>query len=171
MTTQRSAGPPVALAVTLMALAGGIWRWHARVFHAQRMDVKGDSWDRVKQQYPLPPTLAEATAISPETADMIARANPFSPQRRAVSAPAAAVEGQSQGVLVPSAPKFLYKGRIDLGKRQRAIVEETTMKKTYFLEVGQDVAGFKVLDIAEDQVVLSDPQTHQEVVISIASKR
>ena len=72
--------------------------------------------------------------------------------------------------VVSGPPQFIYKGRINLGKKQRAVIEETTAKKTYFLEVGQAVAGFKVLDIQEKQVILSDPQTSKEVAVSLASK-
>jgi hypothetical protein len=69
---------------------------------------------------------------------------------------------------VAASPKFVYKGRINVGSRQRAILEDAAARKTYFLEVGQAVAGFKVLDIAENRVVLSDPQTNQEVVVSLS---
>ena len=68
-------------------------------------------------------------------------------------------------IFLPIIPQFLYKGHVDLGKRQRAIVAETTTGKTYFLEVGQEVAGFKVLDISRTEVVLSDVKTAQQIVI------
>ena len=107
--------------------------------------------------------------LSTETVEALVRANPFSPQRRLKPPPSGGETGGGSGepVAAPK-PKFFFKGRIDLGKRQRAIVEDTTSHKTYFLEVGQEVAGFKVLDIAENRVVLSDLQTKQEVVVSLS---
>ena len=56
-----------------------------------------------------------------------------------------------------------------MGNQQRAIVEEGASHKTYFLQVGQTVAGFKVLDIGQKQVVLSNLATQEELVVSLAS--
>ena len=173
MTTTRSApvGPSLVLAVSLAAVAVAIWRWHESIVRAHRAAVTGESWDHVKSDYPLlPPTPPSPPSLSSELMDAIVQANPFSPQRRLAALPhEGASPGSSESVGAPATPQFLYKGRIMLGKRQRAIVEETTARKTYFLEVGQAVAGFKVLDIGENRVVLSDPQTNKEVVVSLTS--
>ena len=53
-----------------------------------------------------------------------------------------------------------------MGAVRRAIVEDAANKKTYFLQVGQEVAGFKVLDIDESQVILSDLNTQKQMVVS-----
>ena len=110
--------------------------------------------------------------LSGEVVDTVLSANPFSAQRRAVSTDVGnsqQADGRGEAAVIARTPQFIYKGRINLGKRQRAVVEETTAKKTYFLEVGQEVAGLKVLDIAENRVVLSDVHTSKEVEASLIS--
>ena len=166
MVSRTSAAPSVALAVGLVAVMLMVWNWRAAVSHRQDTEVKPESWAHVKKRYPLVPDLAGAFALSPELVDRVVRANPFSASRRRVQAAEAV---QSAAPSAPPPPRFIYKGRVQLGTRERAVVEEVTAGKTYFLEVGQEVAGFKVLDIAENQVVLSDPQTHEEVAVSLAS--
>ena len=161
------------MAVVLAVLAVGAWGWHTSVFRTQPIEVKGESWDRVKETYPLPGEAPpRSPTVSPDLVEALVHANPFSPERRLNPPPlpdATESGGASSAAKEPPAPKFAYKGGVNLGKRQRAIVEDTANHKTYFLEVGQEVAGFKVLDIAENRVVLSDPQTHEEVVVSLAT--
>ena len=170
MAANPSAGPSVALAVSLAVIAAGICRWQGSVFRAHRTEIPGEPWEHVTRHYPISQGRPSAPLLSPETGEALVRANPFSPQRRFSPVPVGGTAGGgSAGVSESTAPQFLYKGRIDVGNRQRAIVEETTARKTYFLEVGQEVAGFKVLDIAENRVVLSEPQTNQEVVVTLAS--
>ena len=119
----------------------------------------------------MPLELAEAQKLSPEIFEAIISANPFSPVRRIAPPSGAPGSGDRPADVTASpTPEFTYKGLITLGSRQRAILEEVATHKTHFLEVGQDVAGFKVLDIAENRVVLSDPQTKEEIVVSVASK-
>ena len=168
MTTPRvSTGPSVALAVGLAVTAIAVVRWRSAIVRAERLEVAGESWEHVKADYPPPPEPSEPPALAAEIFDAVLQANPFSPQRLPASADGGAAAGGAagQGVSAPIIPQFLYKGRVDLGKRQRAIVEETTTGKTYFLEVGQEVAGFKVLDISQTEVVLSDVKTAQQIVI------
>ena len=166
MASRASAAPSVALAVSLVAVMMMVWNWRAAVSHRQDKGVKPESWVHVKKKYPLLPELAGTFALSPELVDRVVRANPFSASRRRVQE---AETVQSVAPSAPPPPRFIYKGRVQLGTRERAVVEETTAGKTYFLEVGQEVAGFKVLDIAENQVVLSDPQTNEEVAVFLAS--
>jgi hypothetical protein len=125
----------------------------------------------VEEQYPMPAELGDAQKLSPEVFEAIMAANPFSSVRR-LKPPtdASTPEGGLRVPTAPPAPQFVFKGLIKFGNRQRAILEDVTTRKTYFLEVGQEVAGFKVLDIAENRVVLSDPQTKEEIVVSVASK-
>ena len=156
------------LTVGLILITAVVWRWQADVFRAPRDEVKRESWEGVKDTYPMPKESADSPQLSSDLAESVVRANPFSPKRRLVPAAAGGPSG-SETASKPAAPRFLYKGRINLGQRQRAIVEETTAHKTYFLEVGQEVAGCKVLDIAENRVVLSDSQTKQEIVVSLAA--
>ena len=161
----------VGLAIILAMLALGTWRWQGRVAHLQQHDEASasESWEHVQHDYPMVPDAPEASTLSGELAEKVVQANPFSPKRRFV--PSATGGGTENGgrAIEPATPVFTYKGRINVGQRQRAIMEETESGKTYFLEVGQEVAGFKVLDIAENRVVLSDLQTNEEVVVSLIS--
>ena len=157
------------LAVTLALIVAVAWRWQAAVFHAPRDEIKSESWDHVKKEYPMPREAADPPQLAPELVESVVRANPFSPTRQLTPLAGGRSGGSGGATTKPPPLQFRYKGRINLGK-QRAIVEETTTHKTYFLEVGQEVAGFKVLDIAENRVVLSDGQTKQEVVVSLTSQ-
>lgn len=164
-------GVMVVTAACLLLVAAGSWWWQASVRRAPPREVAGESWERVKDEYPLAAAPAEPTGLVEQAAETALHANPFSPERRRVVVPQ---EGGGQGegggagsIPEPPTPQFAYKGRVVLGTRQRAVVEETGTHKTYFLEVGQEVAGFKVLDIAENRVVLSHLQTNEEVVVSL----
>ena len=161
------------MAVCVALIAAGAWRWQVGVFRSVRSDphLKADAWEHVKTQYPMPLEPSPPPALSTELFEAVVNANPFSPQRGTAGHPAAPeAGGAGGGAAAPASPKFVYKGRINVGSHQRAILEDTAAHKTYFLEVGQAVAGFKVLDIAEKQVVLSDPQAQQELVVPLASK-
>lgn len=166
-----STGPSAAVAILLALVTLGVWSWQRAVFTSrQPVEVKADPWKKVETEYPITQGLAAVPIVSAETVDAVVRANPFSPARRAVSSPSGAEPSDSgQAVTQPDVAKFVYKGRINLGNRQRAIVEDSAAHKTYFLEVGQAVAGFKVLDIAENRVVLLDPSTNEEVMVSMAA--
>ena len=50
---------------------------------------------------------------------------------------------------------FIYKGMMDWGGEKVAIIYVLEAKKTKFLKLGDFVKGYKVLDITEDEVVLS----------------
>ena len=175
MTTTRTAAlAPVALSVSLAVAALAVVRWRVVAVRGERVEAAGESWDRVKDAYPIlqeEPSQA-VPGLEPAWVDAVLHANPFSPQRRPVGAEdleeTARDAGGSAGAAIT--PQFLYKGHINLGQRQRAIVEETTNGKTYFLEVGQEVAGFKVLDISQTQVVLSDTKTAQQMVIMLKAE-
>ena len=174
MGSQTVSGSSVGLAVALVIVAVATWSWHADVVRSRPAEVPKEPWDRVTTAYPISDDslAAKAAAFSSEMLDAMVQANPFSPKRRLGALPSgggtdgAGPSGPAQAAI----PHFTYKGRVQLGNRQRAIMEETVTGKTYFLEVGQEVAGFKVLDIAENRVVLSDPQTNKEVVVSLVSR-
>ena len=151
------------------AMAAVTWWWQAGVFRARRVDVPPEAWQQVKDDYPLSPDAQEPSILSSKVAEDVIRANPFSPKRHQ-QPPKAEVEGAAQSAQPPS-PKFVYKGHINVGQHQRAIVEDTANHKTYFLEVGQEVTGFKVLDIAENRVVLSDLQTKEDLVVSLSAAK
>lgn len=157
--------------VGLAAVAAAAWWWQAAAGQSQPPAPVAMPWRHVEEQYPMPTEVGDAQPLSPDVLTAIMAANPFSSVRR-LKPPtdASTSEGTAASSTTPPAPKFVFKGLIRFGNRQRAILEDLTIHKTHFLEVGQEVAGFKVLDIAENRVVLSDPQTKEELVVSIASK-
>ena len=168
MTDRIQAGPSATLAVLLLAALAGTWWWRSAISRIPPIELKDEPSDRVKEQFPVPQEDSEPPRVSAEMIESVVRANPFSPKRR-LAPPAAgggAGPGASEGTAA-AAPKFAYKGRINVGRQPRAIVEDTAAHKTYFLEVGQEVAGFKVLDIDEKRVVLSDPRTKEEIAVSL----
>ena len=154
-----------------MLLAVGAWWWRACVFQSQQARLPSERWEQVQQSYPLAQETQEIRASSSKIAETVLQANPFSPKRREVPPPvdSGGASGSHGEAAAPPPPKFIYKGHIHLGNRQRAIVEDVNNHKTHFLEVGQEVVGFKVLDISENRVVLSDLQTNEEVVLSLTA--
>lgn len=169
-SAQASSGSSVTLAAIVAVLAVGAWWWRAAIIQRQPTKLERESWEHVQERYPSLEHEAVVPSLSPEVFDAVVQANPFSPKRRAVAPPApSGQEGLEVAATKPGKPQFVYKGRIALGSRQRAILEDLSAKKTHFLEVGQEVAGFKVLDIEETRVILSDSRTNEEVVLSIAA--
>jgi hypothetical protein len=166
-----SVTPAILLAALLAIGASVAWRWRQRVVRvAQPPELASDPWEDVKADYPIPDA-SPAVAGTAQIVEAVLKANPFSPHRR----PLAANDGAGAGAggstsHAPPRPQFAFKGQINLGQRKRAIMEDAAAQKTYFLEVGQEVAGFKVLDIGENRVVLSDPQTREEVVVALTSE-
>ena len=171
MARSDSGAMPI-LAACLAVIAAGAWQWQLSVARSARAELKTEPWEQVKTQYPMPAEPAQTSALSADVVESVVAANPFSAQRKAAATASEGTGGEAAlGQLAePPAPQLLFKGRINVGSRQRAIVEDTTAKKTYFLELGQAVAGFKVLDIGETQVVLSDPKSHENVIVPLASK-
>ena len=156
--------------VTLAAIAGASWWWQTTVFHSQPLGIRLERWERVKEAYSLPQETQEAPKTSSKDAQEIILANPFSPKRRLAALPVEGGPSTEPGEAgQPPPPKFIYKGHINVGTRPRAIVEDIANHKTHFLEVGQEVTGFKVLDITENRVVLSDLRTGENVVVSLST--
>jgi len=155
-----------ALLLTLLMVF--VWGWQRGV-KDHTIEELFEPWQHVREHYPIPGQLREATELSAELLQQVVRANPFSPARQQASSKGPGTESGQGASAAPLPPQFLYKGRVMIGQTQRAVIEETTAKKTYFLQVGQEVAGFKVLDMTESQVVLSDPQTGEEVAVSLAT--
>ena len=167
--TRHGTASTFLLAAGCVILGLASWQWRAYVFRTERAAVERESWNGVKDEFPLPKDIVPAiTGMVSGAVEATVHANPFSPQRR--SAPPSSGGGGGSGgggAPVQAPPQFIYKGRILLGSRQRAVMEEVASRKTHFLEVGQEVAGFKVLDIAENQVILSDTRTGDEVILSL----
>ena len=85
----------MALAVSLVVIASGTWRWQRSVFHAQRDHaLTRESWDHVKEAYPIAQERPQGQTRSAEIAEAVVGANPFSPTRR-LTPPSA--EGGTEG--------------------------------------------------------------------------
>ena len=159
------------VAAILVSLTVLTWGWQGGIARSRHLEGTGEPWDRVKNVYPMSDKSPTVPTLPKDLLERVVHANPFSPKRRFVAPqPDAGGDSSHQGPSPSATPAFLYKGRVTLGTRQRAILQETTSGKTYFLEVGQAVAGFKVLDIAENRVVLSDSQTGKELSVSLSSE-
>jgi hypothetical protein len=150
------------MAVSLVAV-GMTWQWRAdlRPLSPGEPGVKGV--EQAKAVYALPQEHTPLPPPSGVNADAVVRANPFSKTRGEL--PASDQAGAAAAHEDPQ-PAFVYKGQILMGQRQRAILEDATTKKTHFLEVGQGVAEFKVLDMTEEQVVLSDEKTQTTLAVT-----
>lgn len=157
-------GAAIGLAVAAM---GWAWWWSRQLVAHPLPTPTHDSWEQVKTEFPLPPESVESAAVPEAMLEGIVRANPFDVERRRKPPETGAGAAQGRARIEPPAPKLVYKGRVNLGSRQRAILEDTAAHKTHFLEVGQEVAGCKLLDIQETQVILSTLQTQEELVVSL----
>jgi hypothetical protein len=157
-------------AVFCLFLAALAFGWQRAVSRTVKTAATPSSWERVREQAPMPREFVQTADVPEAVFQAVVRANPFSPQRRRVPlVTPSASSGTPQAPQVLPA-QFVYKGRVLMGRTQRAVLEEVNTKKTSFVEIGQAVEGFTVLDITEIQVILSNPQTHEEVVVPVSSK-
>ena len=167
----KSALASLTLSGCLAVVTAGVW-WGrmAQSESAGKVLFSEDPWKHVSKVYPLPEPPPPAGGLTAQALDAVVNANPFSATRRYVPPPVTGTGTPGDGQAgLPARPQLVFKGRINMGSRQRAIVEDAAAKKTYFLEVGQEVAGLKVLDITETQVLLSDPKTREEVALLLTS--
>ena len=164
--------PPVdavLLAAVAIAAAAGTWQWRQQALRTAKPAAVEEPWQQIEQRYPVPPSVEEAPEVPDELLQGITKSNPFSPERRrANEPPETATETKTEPAAIP--PKFVYKGHVVMGAKQRAIVEDVNTKKTYFLQVGQEVAGSKVLDITDQRVLLSDPQSSEPITLTLTPK-
>lgn len=119
----------------------------------------------LERSFPVPPLSVEAlqrtedfTAYTP-----LLEHDPFVRIQTAPSAGASAQEPAEQ----PVESQLLFRGRVILGQRQVAVIEVESSHETLFVGLGQDVEGFKVIDIAEERVVLSK-SPGQQVTLHVA---
>lgn len=160
----------VLLAVIAVVLAAGAWQWRQQALRAAKPAPAEEPWQQIQQRYPVPPPVEEALEVPEELLQGITKSNPFSPERRKANQPSetSAADAKIEPEIIP--PKFVYKGHVSMGAKQRAIVEDVNTKKTYFLQVGQEVAGSKVLDITSQHVILSDPQSSEPITLTLTPK-
>ena len=161
----------MGMAVVAVGIAVGAWHWRSHAVRIAHPPSTEEPWQQVRERYPTPSASDEAAAEVPDALlQGIVKANPFSPERHRANQPPeeATPDAKTEPAVVP--PKFVYKGHLVMGAKQRAIVEDVNTKKTHFLQVGQEVAGFKVLDITEQQVILSDPQSSEPITLTLTPK-
>ncbi len=164
--------PEDALIMTggCLVLMLGAWAWQHAMRHPSLAALAArESLEHVRTRFPVPEPLTEAPTAPADFVGAVTRANPFSPQRQPLTRSATASSTTGAASTESLAPQFVYKGRIVMGTAQRAVLEDTTTRKTYFLQVGQEAIGFKVLDIADTQVTLANLHTHEELVIPLPS--
>ena len=162
----------IVVAAVSVSVVAGAWLWRQEMAHELRPSLLPEAWEQVRTQFPLPSSLQDPANAADNQLQAIVRANPFSPQRRSATQGESTGDGGAASVrpAASASPQFVYKGRVVLGANARAVVEDLTAKKTYFLQVGQEVAGCKVLDISETQVVLSVPRSEEPLVLKLMPK-
>ena len=160
----------VVVALLAWAAAAGAWAWHGHVLQHDRGALPAEPWEQVREKHPMPAPFEIDADGSSALLEAVVKANPFSPERRRVRVVTA---DDAQPPPKPPEPKrqFAFKGRVTMGTAVRAIIEDVNAKKTHFLQVGQEVAGFKVLDIQETRVILSDSKSHEELSLSLSQAK
>lgn len=160
-----------AFALLMLAALAGAWWWRVGLSDAAMIELPVQSWKAAESRYPMPEEAPMEDGLTQEVLSGIVEANPFSPQRRHVPEPAATIRAlPTASQTVEEQVMLRFKGLIQLGTRKRAIIENSGDQKTHFLEVGQQVAGYKLLDITESQVLLSHVSTGEEVTLFRASE-
>jgi hypothetical protein len=170
MNPWRGASGSVAAVAVAALLATGAWIWQRQAApRGLPLPIEIGQAARVQEAYPLVADSVKLPMIKTELLEQVVLANPFSMQRRAKPPALEAGPGSGSDRAATKAPvaQFIYKGRIELGSRLRAILQEAPSGKTHFLEVGQEVAGFKILDISESQVLLSNLQTREDITVAL----
>ena len=133
MTLREATGPSVWLAGGLVMITAAAWWWRSTVFRTTQAPPAAAPWTHVQEQYPLPTEPVGDAPSSPEVFEAVLSANPFSPERRSAPVSDVPSPGSPSAPAAAPSPKFVYKGLIKLGHRQRAIIEDAAAHKTYFL--------------------------------------
>src|SRR3989338_11156518 len=118
----RTPRAPIVLAAVLSLIMLTTWRWHTVVFQTKPASISSDeAWENIKDAYPMPNDIQQVSKISTDSVEALVDANPFSQKRHSVS-PTGGAEGEKNGgaTTEPGTPVLIYRGRINLGKRQRA---------------------------------------------------
>ena len=169
MSARETPVEAIVAAVILMGLSSAAWSWRQAIRHHQSPAVETERWEHVRKLFPEPQPLEMPSETGAETLQSVVHANPFSRLRRHLTKEASETAGSSTPT-EPVPPQFVFKGRMVMGTKERGILEDRQQKKTYFVQTGQEVAGFSVVAIAEDQIVLSNRKTNEELRIPLTSK-
>jgi len=84
--------------------------------------------------------------------------------------PKRAQAAKAESVLLPveeKTPVFVYKGKIVTGKRLVVIIEQTRLGETFMVSTGENIDGYKVLDITDTEVILSKKGTEDIILKTI----
>ena len=155
-------GAIVASLLTAMAAV-----WQHRMTRRMGPSSETESWQQVRERFPMPAETTTAPPFAEGLPDMIVQANPFSSDRRPPASPASSTTTQAAA---PVPARFAYKGRIMMSGTPRAIMEDVAKKKTHFVQVGQELQGYRVEEIQERAVIVSDLATQESRVIPLATK-
>ena len=153
------------VAAMMLVAAGGFWIFDRALSTRALAGVAQTSGSDLQSRFPLPAPFHPPEEQTSVLLRIAAQARPFS-SHRGEPPPSASLPDGSTAPAAAAPPVFVYKGVVVMGTLRRAIVEDAASKKTYFLQVGQEVAGFKVLDIDESRVLLSQPNTQEQMVVS-----
>ncbi|MBI4354123.1 MAG: hypothetical protein HY595_02690 [Candidatus Omnitrophica bacterium] len=156
----------IVATIVCVTLAFMAWQWQQAIRRRQPPLVVAEHWEHVKELFPTPEALESPSATDPETLQRVVQVNPFSRQRRHVSKPAEETAAEEK----PLPVSFVFKGRVVMGAKQRGILEDRRQKKTVFVQAGQEVSGFQVVDIKEEEMVLLNLETKEELHVPLASK-
>lgn len=158
----------IVLAVVCAGTSLTAWQWQRAMQQRQPSALVSEHWEHVHELFPAPDPFRLPSDTAPEVLQGVVRANPFSRGRRHVPPPpSGAAEGAPEK---PLPPQFAFKGRVVMGTKQRAVLEDRRAKKTHLVQAGQEIEGFTVVEIAEDHVVLSNHKTAEQLNIPLASK-
>ena len=69
----------------------------------------------------------------------------------------------------PAEATLRFRGRVVLGGRQMAVIESTDAHETFFVGVGQEIQGLKVVDITEERVIVSKTPD-QQITLRLADE-
>ncbi len=123
-----------------------------------------------KRQFALPPEInidriQNLVAFS-YYEGMLRRSPFFQAQPREGTAGAAS---SAVALLEETAPKFIYKGKMVLGERLVVLIEQTRLDEVVMVSQGDNIAGYKVLDITDTEVILSK-EGEEDIVLNTVER-
>ncbi len=120
---------------------------------------------QLERTFPVTPlaveTLQQTEAVS-AYAPLIEQ-DPFVRVQTVTSSAATAVQAP------PAEATLRFRGRVVLGGRQMAVIETTASQETFFVAVGQEIEGLKVVDINEERVIVSQ-SPDQQITLRLADE-
>jgi hypothetical protein len=155
--------------LTSAILSVAAWQWYASTKTQPPVSLETQKWELVRERFPMPDRSGELSGAKAVALESMVSSDPFSPMRGQATQQASEENTQTTATNLPEPQhaKFVYKGRILMGNSERAILEDLTTGKTYFLQVGQEVEGHKVLDILDTAVVLLPVFSKEPITLNL----